>query len=377
MRKMPLVVLIVFMVILIFTGCSIKTKTDKQINAGIQNQQPGKDPNTVTFAYIAMPQTSPQALINKKFDILGTELKKLGKTVNFVSTRSLDNIWPMMDKVQGGPEFVYIPSANFATYITETSRFGGSNNYAIIAGSSNGNSTVLIVRPEIKSLKDLAGKKVGAANLRYSDEFQLNQVLAAQGLATKTMGGTVQTLYDDIVLTELENFKNGKYDGIVLYGPENFSAALKSVPGSKILTTLNPNGLFGKQQPRTWLVARKDLIKDNPKLVKQVLKAHLLLTEKALANAGEIPALNREQYLLYFKEKNTVMDDILRKHTLEFYKKNWKEAEITYDPNMKFVTDVFNFMARKGVVKGKTIDDFVQMDLFNEVLKENGKPEIK
>lgn len=377
MRKAQLIIFAFFMFCLVLTGCSSQTNTGKQIGKGGQDLSSGPKPNEVTFACIAMPQTSPQALINNKFGILDAELKKLGKTVNFVTTRSLDNIWPMMDKEQGGPDFVYIPSANFCTYITETSRFGGSDKYAIIAGSSNANSTVLIVRPEIKTLKDLAGKKIGIANLRYSDEFQLNQILAAEGLAITTTGGTVQAAYGDIVHKELQNFKNGKYDGIVLYGPENYSVALKSVAGSKILTALNLDGLFGRYQPRTWLVAKKDLIKKDPELVKQVLKAHLLLTEKAVTNAGEIPALNREQYLAYFKEKNAVMDEILRKHTLEFYRKNWQEAEITYDPNMKFVTDVFNFMLRKGVVKGKTIDDFVQMNLFNEVLKESGKPVIK
>lgn len=371
-----LVILLLTVLLLLLTaGCGSKPVTETKTPSPQTTEAPASN-GTVKIATISMVQGSPQPLINQEAKIFENELAKAGKKVEFAYTRSLNNIWPMMDS-KDGPDFVYIPAANFSTYITETSRFGGSNKYAIIAGSNNADSTVVFANPKIKSLKDLAGKKVGIANLRYQDEFQLNKVLNTVGLSTNAVGGNVEVVWDDIVIKEIDNFAKGTYDAIVIYDPENFPLVMKKAPGSKILTTLNPNSLFGKRQPRNWLVAKKDLLKNDPQLVKSVLKAHISATEKALAEADKIPLLAREVYLSYYKEKNALMTDILKKHTPEFYKKKWSETEITYDPNLKFVQDDFSFMKEIGLMKSKSLEDFVQISLLNEVLKEMGKEQVK
>jgi len=364
--------MLVFSLLFVGFGCNSTSVTENKEPKG-EISKPPVTKEIIKFAYIAMVQTTPQALINMEDKIFEEQLQELGKKVEFVSTRSLDNIWPMMDSDSVDPDFVYIPTANFSTYITETSRFGGSNKYAIVAGSNGSNSTVLIVNPEIKSLKDLDGKKVGIANQRYQDEFQFNKVLNTVGLSTDSVGGSVKVFWDDIVLDLITNFSKGDYDAIVLYAPANFPVALAKVPGSKILTTLNPDELFGKAQPRNWLIAKKDLIKNDPELVKVVLKAHVMATEGALADIDKLAEINREVYLDYFRQKTPEIEAMLKQHTPEFYKKKWKETEITYDPNMNFITENYEFIAYKGLMKGKTIDDFVQIKLLNDVLKEMGK----
>lgn len=360
--------------LLLSAGCSAQAPSNPEPP---QNSAAAKPTDTVKFAYISMIQGAPQALINREAKIFESELQKAGKKAGWVSTRSLDNIWPMMDAARNDPDFVYIPTANFSTYVTKTSRFGGSDKYAIIAGSNNADSTALFVGPGIKSLKDLDGKTVGIANLRYQDEFQFNKVLNSVGLSTTSVGGTVKIGWDDIVSTEIDNFSKGKYAAIILYDPENFPVVLKKAPGSRLLTTLNSKGMFGARQPRTWLVAKKELIKNDPALVKTVLKAHVLATEKALAQADRLPGIARDVYLSYYQQKNAIMTEILKKHTPEFYRKKWKETDITYDPNLKFVQDDFSFMQQEGLLKGQTIGDFVQIDFLNQVLREMGKPEVK
>ncbi|MBU7006231.1 ABC transporter substrate-binding protein [Phosphitispora fastidiosa] len=383
MLKRSLASMVVLAIILFLnSGCGGGKDVGASNPADSGNGEPGTDQTyvekaTIKFAYIVMPQAAPQALINREEKIFENQLEKLGKEVEFVSTRSLDKIWPMMDGDKDDPDFVYIPSANFATYITETSRFGGSNKYTIIAGSINTNTTVLITRPEIKSLEDLDGKKVGLANQRYSDEYQFNEILSTAGLATKTAGGSVEVVYDDIVMKELENFGAGVYDAIIIYDPMNFENALSKVPGSKIMMSLNPDGMFGEKQPRSWLVAKKDIMKNEPELVKEVLKTHIMATDKAQEGLAKIPAVNREVFLKYFERLNADMTDILKIHTPEFYEKKWQEAEITYDPNMDFITGVFGFMEKKDVVKGKSLDDFVQVQFLNEVLEDMGRKKIQ
>lgn len=378
LKKLITVIAIIILSLLLNgcgTGTSIKSEGGKALPAESANT--GQDNDTVTIGYIASGATSPQALINSQNSIFADELQKIGKKVKFVSTRSLDNIWPMMDKDKGNLDFVYIPAANFGTYVTETSKFGGSNKYTIIAGSMNFNGTALIARPGINNIKELAGKKVGIANLRYVDEFQLNKVLSTVGLGTTTTGGNVEVVWDDIVTKMIDSFGEGKYDAICLYAAENYPVALGKLPGSKIISNLNPQGLFGDKAPRYWLVAKKDIINNNPELLKTVLKAHVLSTDKAIAEVDKLPAINREVYLKFFREQNAKMDDIIRKNTLESYQKRWQELEITYDPSVSFATDIFSFLDKKGLVKGKTIDDFIQIKFLNETLKEMGKPLVK
>lgn len=383
MFKKSLGLVMVIILFLFMNGCGGKAQTgtsltnkDKTENTGVPDKT-GPDNGTVTIGYIASGVSPAQALINSQDNIFDDQLQKLGKKAKFVSTRSLDNIWPMMDKDQGNLDFVYIPVANFATYITETSRFGGSNKYTVVAGSLDYNGTVLVARPGINSVKDLAGKKVAIANQRYVDEYQLNKVLSTVGLGTASMGGNVQVVWDDIVAEMMNNFGKGKYDAICLYSPDNFPVALGKVPGSKIITDLNPNGLFGERAARFWLVAKKDIIKNDPELLKTVLKAHILSTERALAEVDKLPAINREIYLNYYIEQKAKMDDILKRNTLEMYQKRWKDVGITYDPTVSFATEIFNFMDKKGLVKGKTIDDFIQISFLNDTLKEMGKPPVK
>lgn len=362
--------------ILVLAGCASGGKGPQADREGKPNPE-GED-NKVSIGFIAGSATSPQAIINQKYSIFADQLQKLGKETEFISTRSLDNVWPLMDQEEGAPEFFYIPGGNFATYVTETSEFGGNRDkYVIIAGSMNSNTTVLITKPSIKSLRDLDGKKVGIANKRYADEFQFNKVLSTVGLSTDTTGGTVQVVWDDIVSTLLENWGKGQYDAISLYAAENFPIALAKIEGSQILTTLNPDGLFGDKAPRYWLITRRDILEGDPGLVREVLKAHVLSTEKAMAERAALPALARENYLRYFQEKNVVMDDILKRNTPEDFERRWEGVEITYDPNAGYVTDLFDFLGKRGLVKGKTPQSFIEAGPLNQVLKEMGKPEVK
>lgn len=357
---------------LVLAGCGSKSAMQKVDSTNTQNVHSVSD--TITIGYISGGQ-APQPLINQKTDTFNQQLKELGKQVKLEATRSLDNVWPKMDKDEW--DFVYVPAGNFGTYVTKTSRFGGSEKYVLIAGSSNVNGNVLVAKPEIKSIKDLAGKKVGLANLRYWDEYQLNKLLSTAGLATKSMGGNVEVVWDDIVPKQFDNWSQGKYDAIVVYSSGNTPTALEKVKGSTVLSDMNKGGLMGKDSPKYWLAAKKDLVKNQPEVVKKVLKAHVLLTETAIARREEIPELSRNISLKYYEDAKAKMDDILKQNPLESYQKRWKRGEFSYDPNLQVTTDFFNFLDKKGLVKGQTVNGFINLDPLNEVLTEMGKPTIK
>jgi hypothetical protein len=320
-----------------------------------------------------MTTAAPQALMAKKYNIFGDRLAMIGKKVKYTATRSLDNLFPLLDNKDGAPDFAYLPHEAFATYATKTSKFGGGNKYVIVAGSLDLSDIDLVTRPEIKSLSDLARRRIAISNLRYLDEFHLNKLLATVGLSTKTMGGNVEIVWDDIVSKTVENYGKGLYDGVVVFNTDNRDLAVSKVPGSKVYN-LNPEGLYGGQHPRVWMVANKELIRNDPVLVREVLKAHVLLDDKARANVGELAAINRDVFLGFFKERGA---DISARHSIDKFEERWKVARITYDPNMKFIREVFSFLELKNVTHGMTIDDFVQIAPLNEVLKEMARPEVE
>lgn len=327
----------------------------------------------VNVGFVAMTGGSPQAFINQKYSVFTDTLKPLKTTVKYSIVHGLQEVYPLLDS--GKADFIYMPQTAFTTYVTKNSRFGGGSNYVMIAGSTNINDTNLVMRPGLNSLKDLDGKKVGIANLRYADEYQLNKILTTVGLQTKSNGGTVEVVWDDVVAKLFKNYAEKKYDAIVVFdNANNLPTVLNKVPGSKVLS-LNPDKMFGDQQPRVWLVAKKSRIKDDPELVRTFLKAHILSTDKALANRSELPVINRDMRMKWFSGK-TPQDQLLAQNDIKKFQAAWKSAGVTYDPNMKYAAELVDYMVQHGYAKGLTIDNFVQIELLNQVLKEMGRPTV-
>lgn len=362
-------------------GCSGDKSQNQAVKQAPVNETPKnvvtpenvKNEKEVNIGFVAMTGGSPQAFINQKYSVFSDELKPLGLSVKYSIVHGLQEVYPLLDS--GKADFVYMPQTAFTTYVTKNSRFGGGDNYIMIAGSTNINDTNLVMRPGLNSLKDLDGKKVGIANLRYADEYQLNKILNTVGLKTKSNGGTVEVIWDDIVSKLWGNYASKNYDAIVVFdNANNLPTVLKSVPGSKVLS-LNPDGMFGEQQPRVWLVTKKSYIQNKPELVKTFLKAHILSTDKAAASRSELPGINREMRMKWFIGK-IPQDKLLQQNNIEKFQAAWKSAGITYNPNVKYANELVEYMINHGYAKGLSIDDFMQTDPLNQVLKEMNRPAV-
>ena len=269
---------VILVVVISLAGCSKKAE-------GPEGKAGENEPiSQIRIGYIAMPLTSPQKLIEDESQIFADLLREDDIEVEWVQTRSRDNTGEMKDKLE--VDFFYLPAANYSTYFTETSDFGGSDNYRIIAGSTFNNSYVLIGRPGVEKLDDLDGKTVGVVNHSYMEEFMLNKQLETVGLKTAFIGGSVTIEHTDWMKTFQENFETGAYDAVVAW-TSNQEAYLKRVEGSKVITNLNEGQVFGTHAPHVWLLARKDYIEQRPELVKTVLKAHVRATAEAQKKSKE------------------------------------------------------------------------------------------
>ena len=133
----------------------------------------------------------------------------------------------------------------------------------MIAGFVNRISYLMVSRPNINSMKDLAGKKIATASIGGSVDSVLRLGLKASGIdpqqATLLPAGPPNA--------RIAALASGQMDATIAL-PENLGAVEKA--GLKVLKDLSEVDL---QIQHTGLVVRRSLIKENRNLVKSVLAA--------------------------------------------------------------------------------------------------------
>ncbi|WGZ78816.1 ABC transporter substrate-binding protein [Arthrobacter sp. EM1] len=148
---------------------------------------------------------------------------------------------------------------------------------SIIAGAASGGAQ-LVVKPEITSAADLAGKKLATPQLGGTQDVALRAWLGTQGYRTNTDGS------GDVAINPTENaqtfklFQDGKLDGAWL--PEPWASRLVLQAGAKVLVDekeLWDGALSGKpgEFPTTVLIVNKKFAAEHPGTVTALLKGHV------------------------------------------------------------------------------------------------------
>ncbi|MCW3491318.1 ABC transporter substrate-binding protein [Dethiobacter alkaliphilus] len=368
MRRM--VVIFVLVLALGLTGCGENNGAENGEENG--NVATPEEVTEIRIAHIAMANTSPQAVLNEEYQVFEELMGEMDITVEWVQTRGRDGIWPMMDELE--VDFVYIPSTNFSTYITETSEFGGTDYFRLVAGSLMNNGYVLMGGPEVDAIEELDGKTVGIVNQNYMEEFLLDEQLKKVDLRVEAMGGTVAVEHTDWMHIFWEEFEAGEYDAITAW-PTNMESVKQRVDGSKLLMNLSEGEIFGPRTPHVWFVARQDFIEHHPEVVKQALRAHVKLTEIGLENLDSLGERAMESYDHYFQ--NVIEAEQYAQYPLEYFEEVWADARPAYDPHLPFMKDLYEFMTEAGYVQGKTFDQYANLTLLNEVLAEEGLEQVR
>lgn len=142
---------------------------------------------------------------------------------------------------------------------------------SIIAGAASGGAQ-LVVKPEIGSAADLAGKNLATPQLGGTQDVALRAWLGQQGYATTTDGG------GDVAITPTENaqtlklFQDGKLDGAWL--PEPWASRLVLEAGAKVL--VDEKDLWDKGEfITTVLIVNKKFAAEHPETVEALLKGHV------------------------------------------------------------------------------------------------------
>ena len=189
----------------------------------------------------------------------------------------------------------------------------------VIAGAASGGA-LFIVRPEanIKTAKDLDGKKLATPQLGNTQDVALRFYLQDNGLNTADKGGTVQivpTANADI----LTLFKQGDIDGA--WVPEPWATRLILEANGQVLVDerdLWPDGKF----VTTHVIVSTKFLAEHPDLVKAFLRAHVETIEFIGANLVEAK-----------KIINSEIERITSKGLPpEVLDKSFETLDITYDP---------------------------------------------
>ncbi|MDP9982223.1 NitT/TauT family transport system substrate-binding protein [Pseudarthrobacter oxydans] len=142
---------------------------------------------------------------------------------------------------------------------------------SVIAGAASGGAQ-LVVKPEITSAADLAGKKLATPQLGGTQDVALRAWLGQQGYQTNTDGS------GDVAINPTENaqtlklFQDGKLDGAWL--PEPWASRLVLQAGAKVL--VDEKDLWEKGEfITTVLIVNKNFAAAHPETVKALLKGHV------------------------------------------------------------------------------------------------------
>jgi NitT/TauT family transport system substrate-binding protein len=228
----------------------------------------------------------------------------------------------------------------------------------IIAGATDAGA-ILVTRKglELKSVKELSGKKVAVPQFGNTQDLSLRNLLKQNGLKDTTKGGTVE-------IRQAEN-----PDIKTLLDKGDIDAAIVPEPwGSRLIKEVNANILLDYNQ--VWrngnystavVIASTKFIKEHPDLVEKFLRTHIELTSYINENQAKAQtAINNQIKELTQKE--------LAKDVLDAA---FKRLTVTYDPQSDSVKEIAKLSKEAGFIKVVPDDkNLFNFAILNKILSE-------
>ena len=178
----------------------------------------------------------------------------------------------------GSLDITYIgPNPTINAYVQS-----GGQAVRVIAGAASGGAS-LVVRPEITSATDLAGKTIATPQLGNTQDVALRHWLQEQGFTTNAEGGGDVNIKPQSNAEGLAAYGAGSIDGA--WVPEPWvSEYLKA--GAKVLVDerdLWPDGAF----VTTNVIVRTEFLQQHPDVVEAFLKAHIAAVDSIADNPDQ------------------------------------------------------------------------------------------
>ncbi len=232
----------------------------------------------------------------------------------------------------------------------------------IVAGAASG-GVFLVVRPEIKSIEDLKGKKIATPQLGNTQDVALRHLLAEKGIKTDTKGGGEVSIVPQENSQTIQTFATGDIDGA--WVPEPFASRLIKESGGTVL--IDERDLWpGKEFVITHLIVRQEFAKKHPDTVRKLIEAHVEANEFIGADpAGAATTVNTALEKLTGKPlKPEVLDAA------------FKNITFTNDPIASSLVGSADHAVKVGLLEPVDLNGIYDLKILNEILAAKGRQAV-
>jgi NitT/TauT family transport system substrate-binding protein len=239
----------------------------------------------------------------------------------------------------------------------------GGEAIRIISGATSGGA-FLVVKPTIKSAKDLKGKQIASPQLGNTQDVALRTWLKKKGLKTDPAGGGDVSILPQENSQTLDLFKQGQLDGA--WVPEPWATRLVQEGGGKILVdeaTLWPQGRYVTTQ----LIVRTEFLKDHPDTVKRLLEGQVAANDLIKNDPAKAQDLVG-QGINNATGKPLAADVIAA---------SFKNLTFTNDPIATSLRKSAKDAESAGLLKAVDLKGIYDLKPLNQVLKKQGEPPVK
>jgi NitT/TauT family transport system substrate-binding protein len=234
----------------------------------------------------------------------------------------------------------------------------------IVAGSTSGGA-FLVVKPDITSPEQLAGKKIASPSLGNTQDVALRAWLKEQGFETTPEGGGDVTIIPQKNSTTLESFIAGDIDGA--WVPEPWATRLIDEGGGAVL--VDERDLWtdtGGEFVTTQLLVRTEFLNDHPDAVKAILEGladaiDAIAADPAAAQADVVAQIGA------ITGKDPSADVIA---------KSFANLTFTLDPIAASLQKSADDAVAVGLLEPVDLKGIHDLTLLDEILAERGRPAV-
>ena len=228
--------------------------------------------------------------------------------------------------------------------------YARGSDVAVLAASYNKFPYAFVVKPDIRSPRDIRGKRIGILNFGGSNDIALQLALKEWGLKQQE----VQVMVGGDAPTRLLSLTVGRVDATIL-SPPHLTKAVQA--GYRILADM---GEMRANFSQSTVYARRSYLRENRDIVKRFLKAY--------SEAVHVIKTDRERTLKVFAKRMRLDDPEILRATYDYF-----APRFSFPPrvDMAGIKDTLEFYAGTNPeVRGRNPQEFVDHSVLDELEKE-------